>query len=117
MAQPTFTLDVEYGLTVRRGTRVRRIQFGDGYEQVVPDGLNTDIRRYGITTVPISDAQARAIDEDLANLAGDFFYAQFFQDDDVYKYRLDPNEWSWESIGDNLNIISFECKRIYDARD
>lgn len=117
MAQPTLTLDVEYGLTVRRGTRVRRIQFGDGYEQVVPDGANTDIRKYDITTVPITDAQAQALDDDLSSLSGDFFYAQFFQDDALYKYRLDPNEWSWQSIGPNANVIAFSCKRIYDFRD
>ena len=116
MAQPLFRLEVEYGLTVRRGTRVRRVQFGDGYEQVVPDGANTDIRKYDIRTVPITDVQARALDADLSALAGDFFYARFFQDDATYKYRLDPNEWSWESLGPNSNIISFTCKRHYDFR-
>ena len=124
MAQPTLTLEVEYGLTARRGTRVRRVQFGDGFEQVVPDGANTDIRKYDIRTVPITDEQARALDENLAELNGDFFYANFFQDGQgedgeavLYKYRLDPNEWSWEHLRDNVNIVSFSCKRIYDSRE
>lgn len=116
MAQPTLVLDVEYGLTVRRGTRVRRVQFGDGFEQIVPDGSNTEIRKYDVRTVPITDEQAASIDDTLGSLRGDFFYAKFFQDDAIYKYRLDPNEWSWESIGPNSNIISFSCKRIYDSR-
>ena len=116
MAQPTLVLDVEYGLTVRRGTRVRRVQFGDGYEQVVPDGANTDIRRYDVRTVPITDAQAQALDDDLSSLSGDFFYARFYQDDATYKYRLDPNEWSWEHLRDNVNIVAFSCKRVYDSR-
>lgn len=116
MAQPTLTLDVEYGLTAKRGTRTRRVQFGDGFEQVIPDGANTDIRKYDIRTVPITDAQAVSLDETLGNLQGDFFYARFFQDDATYKYRLDPNQWSWESIGPDVNIISFSCTRIYDSR-
>ena len=123
MAQPTLNIPVEYGLTARKGTRVRRVQFGDGFEQVVADGANTDVRRYDIRTIPITDEQARALDEDLSDLQGDFFYANFFQDGEdqtgeavLYKYRLDPNEWSWESIGPNSNIISFTCKRIYDPR-
>lgn len=116
MAQPTLVLDVEYGLTARRGTRTRRVQFGDGFEQVIPDGANTDIRKYDIRTVPITDEQALALDDTLGDLQGDFFYAQFFQDSEAYKYRLEPNEWSWESLGPNSNIISFSCKRIYDAR-
>jgi len=116
MAQPTLVLDVEYGLTARRGTRIRRVQFGDGFEQVIPDGANVDIRKYDIRTVPITDEQAIALDEALSDLQGDFFYAQFFQDSQQYKYRLDPNEWSWESLGPNSNIVSFSCKRIYDSR-
>lgn len=116
MAQPTFTINVQYGLTARRGTRLRRVSFGDGYEQVVPDGLNSDIRQYEIQTVPITDAQASALDEDLSDLQGDFFYSQFKQDDAIYKYRLDPNEWSWQCIGVNSNIISFAVKRHYDFR-
>lgn len=117
MAQPIFRLEVEYGLTVRRGTRIRRISLGDGYEQVVPDGLNTDIRKYDIRTIPLTDAQAEALDQDLATLQGDFFYSRFKQDDTRYKYRLDPNEWSWECIGPDANIISFSVKRHYDFRD
>jgi hypothetical protein len=128
MAQPKLTFNVEYGLTARKGTRVRRVQFGDGFEQVTPDGANVDIRKYDIRTVPITDQQAAVLDEQLTELQGDFFYASFAQDVTIdpttgvlvnaeYKYRLDPNEWSWESIGPNSNIVSFSCKRIYDSRD
>jgi len=117
MAQPTFILEVEYGLTVKRGTRLRRISFGDGYEQVVPDGLNSDLREYDIRTTPLTDEQADALDQDLADLQGDFFYSQFKQDSEAYKYRLSPNQWSWECIGPNWNIISFSVKRHYDFRE
>lgn len=117
MAQPTFTLEVEYGLTARRGTRVRRVSFGDGYEQVAPDGLNADLRGYDVRTIPLTDAQAEALDQDLSDLQGDFFYSRFKQDSETYKYRLDPNEWSWECIGPDANIISFSVKRHYDFRE
>lgn len=113
MTVPTLILDVEYGLTVRRGNRVRRVQFGNGLEQVIPDGINNEIRKYDVRTVPITDEQAAVLDETLASIQGDHFLARFFQDDQIYKYRLDPNEWSWESLGPNSNIISFSCKRIY----
>lgn len=109
----TLILEVEYGLTVRRGHRVRRVQFASGAEQVIPDGTSNEIRKYDIKTVPITDAQALALDSQLASLQGNYFQARFFQDDQTYSYRLDPNEWSWESIGPDANIISFSCKRIY----
>lgn len=107
----------EYGTTVRRTQRVRRFQLGDGYEQVTPDGLNTDMSRYDLRTRPISDTLAQQIDDDFNDLKGDFFYAQFPHDGTTtYKYRLDPNEWSWEIIGHNANVISFTVKRVYDYR-
>lgn len=116
MTQPTFAIPCEYGLTVRRGNRTIKAQFGDGYEQVSPDGVNTDIREYTIDTVPISDETAIALDAQLSALRGDFFYSQFFMDDSVYKYRLEPSAWQWRTIGPNNNSFSFTVRRIYDTR-
>lgn len=106
----------EYGTAVRRSTRVRRISFGDGYEQVTPDGINSDIRIYDLRTRPISDSLAVQIDDAFSDLNGDFFYARFPQDSVVYKYRLEPNQWTWEIIGPNSNVISFSVKRVHDYR-
>lgn len=116
MTQPTFAIPCEYGLTVQRGSRIEKVQFGDGYEQTRPDGINNDIRQYSIETVPIADSTAIALDSQLAALNGDFFYSQFFMDDAKYKYRLEPNQWQWRTVGPNSNIFSFSVRRIYDNR-
>jgi len=116
MTQPTFALACKYGLTVRRGNRTLKAQFGDGYEQVSPDGVNSDIREYTIETAPISDAAAIALDEQLSALRGDFFYSQFFMDNALFKYRLAPNAWQWQVVGPDSNIFNFTARRIYDAR-
>jgi hypothetical protein len=116
MAQPTFALPCEYGLVAERGTRTKRVQFGDGYEQVSPEEINDDIRLYRIDTVPIADDLAIALDGQLAALKGDFFYSQFFMDDRAYKYRLEPNRWQWKTLGPNANSFSFTVRRIYDPR-
>ncbi len=116
MAQPTFALPCKYDLTVQRGVRTKRIQFGDGYEQVMPEMLNDDIRSYQIETAPISDDTAVSLDAQLAALKGDFFYSQFFMDSQSYKYRLEPNQWQWRVIGPNSNVFSFTVRRIYDPR-
>jgi phage-related protein len=94
MTQPTFAIACEYGLTVRRGNRTLKVQFGDGYEQVIPDGVNTDIREYTIDTAPISDQAAIALDAQLSALRGDFFYSQFFMDDALYKCLAMASDWS-----------------------
>lgn len=114
--QPLFALPCEYGLSVQRGTRVRRVSFGDGYEQVMPEQLNDDIRSYSIETAPIPDAKAIRLDAQLASLKGDFFYSQFYMDDRPYKYRLEPNQWQWRIIGPNANVFSMTVRRIYDTR-
>ena len=113
----------EIGITRQRQQRVRKFQMGDGYEQVTPDGINNVIDVYRLTTRPLTLDEAVALDEDFTDLNGDFFFARFHFDDIEHKYRLEPNEWSWESIGganvgDNArtNIITFSVKRIYDYR-
>ncbi len=116
MTQPTFAIACEYGLTVRRGNRTLKAQFGDGYEQVVPDGVNSDIREYTIDTAPISDQAAIDLDAQLSALKGDFFYSQFYMDSGLFKYRLEPNAWQWRVIGPNNNVFSFTVRRIYDSR-
>jgi len=117
MAQPTLALPCEYGLTVVRGIRTKETKFGDGYAQIAPDGINNEIRKYQIDTVPIADTIAIALDAQLAALQGDFFYSQFFMDDHLYKYRLSPNQWQWASLGLNSNKFSFTVEQIYDPRN
>lgn len=116
MTQPTLAIACEYGLIAQRGSRTKRVQFGDGYEQISPEAINNDIRSYQIDTVPISDEAAIALDAQLSALNGDFFYSQFFMDDRKYKYRLEPNQWQWKTIGPDSNVFSFSVRRIHDPR-
>jgi phage-related protein len=122
MAQPTLFTGTdadqifEYGTTRVRGRRLRRFRLGDGYEQVTPDGIRSGFRKYDLRTRPLTDLEAQVYDDFFHDLQGDFFYAQFPQDDNIFKYRLDPNEWSWERIGENANIITFSVRSIADYR-
>tara|TARA_B100001939_G_C16702648_1_gene513480 strand:- start:160 stop:531 length:372 start_codon:yes stop_codon:yes gene_type:complete len=122
MAQPTLFTKAqseqlfEFGHTVQKSRRVRRFVLGNGYEQVTPDGIQTEMRTYSLKTRPLSDSEATSYDDAFDDLNGDFFYAQFIHDDGLYKYRLEPNEWSIESIGPDTNILTFSVRRIYDSR-
>ena len=54
--------------------RVRKFGFGDGYEQIAPDGINTKVREYNITTRPFTLAETNAFKANLDEVcAGDFF--------------------------------------------
>jgi len=101
-------------LNLERTSRVKMVQFGDGYQQFVPDGINTEDYRYSIETLPLSDAQSAAVEAALSALKGNIFYAKFKNDSQVYKYRLDGNRWSWRSSGQNANVFEFAVKRAYD---
>jgi phage-related protein len=101
-------------LNLERTSRVKMVQFGDGYQQFAPDGINTEDYRYSIETLPLSDTQSAAVEAALSALKGNIFYAKFKNDSQVYKYRLDDNRWSWQSSGQNANVFTFTVKRAYD---
>lgn len=101
-------------LNLERTSRVKVVQFGDGYQQSVPDGINTEDYFYTIETLPLSDAQALVLEASLSELRGDFFFARFRNDPQVYKYRLDGSRWSWSSQGKDANVFGFKVKRAYD---
>ena len=101
-------------LNLERTSRVKMVQFGDGYQQFAPDGINTEDYRYSIETLPLSDTQSAAVEAALSALKGNIFYAKFKNDSQVYKYRLDDNRWSWRSSGQNANVFTFTVKRAYD---
>ena len=101
-------------LSLERTSRVKTVQFGDGYEQNSPDGVNSQDYRYSIETLPLSDAQATNVESALSALEGDYFYAKFTNDTQVYKYRLDGNTWTWRSSGPGSNVFAFKVKRAYD---
>jgi len=101
-------------LNLERRTRIKKVQFGDGYEQNAPDGVNVQDYIYSIETLPLSDTQAASVESSLSNLEGDFFYAKFTNDSQVYKYRLDGSTWTWRSDGPESNVFVFKVKRAYD---
>jgi phage-related protein len=101
-------------LNLERTSRVKVAQFGDGYQQNAPDGINTEDYFYTIETLPLSDDQASTLEGSLSALKGNFFFARFKNDPQVYKYRLDGNRWSWSSQGKDANVFSFRVKRAYD---
>jgi hypothetical protein len=101
-------------LNLERSSRVKLAQFGDGYQQTSPDGINTEDYLYSIETLPLSDLQALAVESTLEALKGNFFYAKLTNDAQVYKYRIEDGRWSWNSSGRDANVFRFNIKRAYD---
>jgi len=55
MAVP-LALDLVLDVQEKHTHRVRKFGYGDGYEQMQPDGINTRSREYNITTTPFSQS-------------------------------------------------------------
>ena len=60
MADQTLTLDLLIGVKESTQHRVRKFGYGDGYEQIAPDGINSRIRDYNIKTRPLTDTEANS---------------------------------------------------------
>ncbi len=61
MPTPVFTWTPSYTSSITWKPRVLKMQFGDGYEQVVPDGINNKPMMFNIVFRKISDVEAEAI--------------------------------------------------------
>ena len=65
----TFTFTPAYSAQVNKKPRVRKAAFGDGYEQRVPDGINT-IKRVWSLRFTKSSADIAAVDAFLSEHGG-----------------------------------------------
>lgn len=48
------SLRLTFDTTVQRSTRIQRVQFGDGYTQLIKDGLNDELETWSCTTPAMS---------------------------------------------------------------
>jgi phage-related protein len=66
----TFTYIASYGASVQKAPRVRTVSFGDGYEQRLAYGINTNPREWNLTFNNKTVAQADLIDSFLTTANG-----------------------------------------------
>jgi phage-related protein len=55
-------IKLERTTSIKTTSRVQRAQFGDGYSQVLTDGLNTDVERWDCTTGLLTNEEAYSIE-------------------------------------------------------
>ena len=63
-------IKLERTTSVKTTSRVQRAQFGDGYSQVLTDGLNTDVERWSCTTGLLTNEEAYSIESYLLSTRG-----------------------------------------------
>lgn len=99
--------------------RVRKYGFGDGYELIAPDGINSRITEYNITTRPLTSAEALGNNGLRSKLdqvcQGDFFVAtlQPYSFDES-RYRLVDSNYSSSYLpGSDKYIFSFGLRQAF----
>ena len=101
MADQALIIDLLMGVEETTAHRVRKFGYGDGYEQIQADGINTKTRQYTITTIPFTLVETNAFKLALDQVcAGDFFLVTkalglppFIVNEDV-RFRIADNRYT-----------------------
>lgn len=64
-------IKLDLSSTQRRSQRIQRVQFGDGYSQVLTDGLNQDQEIWNCKTIPLTNEEAFSIESYLLSVKGE----------------------------------------------
>ena len=96
MADVNFAIDLISNTQERMSHRVRKFGFGDGYEQIAVDGVNSRMVEYDITTKPLKAADALTMRTALDNAAiGDYLLCTLTPFSTTQRrYRLVDNSYS-----------------------
>lgn len=63
-------IKLERTTSVKTTSRIQRAQFGDGYSQILTDGLNADVERWDCTTGLLTNEEAYSIESFLLSQKG-----------------------------------------------
>ena len=117
MADVNLTLDLRMEVNEQTTHRIRKYGFGDGYEAIAKDGINTRLTEYNVTTEPIKDATTQTtFIADLDKVAtGDYFLATLAPFSAVpRRYRLKDNTYSRRILPSNRAMtFSFTLVEAY----
>lgn len=116
MADRTLSLDLTISVMEKVSHRTRKFGFGEGYEQLQKDGINTKRTEYDITTKPLTVADAGAMRTNLDLVAsGDYFLATLTPFSSTQqRYRLKNGSYSEQILpSTNRRIFTFTLSLAY----
>ncbi len=104
------TLRVQVTATGQTSQRILAVQFGDGYRERRPDGINTEVRRWSVSTPPMGIADVLELEDALRALGTGAFAWAPPGEDDMVLWELDPVEWTRTYQADHLASLSFALR-------
>ncbi len=104
-------VDPSYPLTEVTSIAVRKVQFGDGYQMVVQDGLNQDLKKYNAIWTNITLAEKNLIQNFLEARKGiEAFEWTPPNHSAVKKYRC--QNWSHNLVYANIYTLKAEWEEV-----
>lgn len=108
----TFSYIPDNGASKSRKPRVASIKFGDGYEQRVAYGINTQPDEWSLSFSKRDNTEAEAIDAFLTALAGVDSFDWTPPGGSAAKFIC--REWTKTIERFNLNTIQAKFEQVYD---
>lgn len=108
----TFTFPPSYGSSVSRTPRIKSLQFGDGYEQRQPDGINTVRDVWSLSFNNITTAESATIETFLNDLGGTQYFLWTPPSGTQGKYIC--KEWSRTINTAISHSITATFQRVFD---
>ncbi len=108
MADVNLSIDLRMEIKEKVTHRIRKFGFGDGYEQIAVDGIQSRQAEYDVTTRPLLSADANTLQTSLDKVAlGDYFLATLSPFSTIARrYRLKDNDYERQVLSGS--IVSYE---------
>lgn len=107
----TFVWIPDYGTSRQHQPAVRTVKFGDGYEQRLTYGINTNLQKWGLQFTARTNQEADAIMDflDDSNAVTAFDWTT---PDGVSGKKWICRQWSKTMIAYNINDVSAEFEEV-----
>lgn len=108
----TFTYGPDFGAQVNKQPAVKRVKFGDGYEQRIQFGINNNPQVWSLTFKNRDASEATAIDAFLADKAA--VYAFYWTPPgSTTQIAVVCDSWSMEAVKYNLYTVTATFRQVF----
>ena len=97
----------------RSQPKLRKVQFGDGYQQRVSFGLNQNPKVWSLTFM-VKDADAATIENFLDARGEDGQSFDWMPPNETTSYKWVCPEWTTEVLGEDFNSISATFEEVFE---
>ena len=107
-------IDISYGATKASDPRIRKVQFGDGYEQRISFGLNQNPKVWTVTWNYLTEADSDTIEAFLDARAADGASFDWTPPDEATAYKWVCDSWTKRIEYPTLATIDATFRQVFE---